>query len=146
MASIEKDPTFALAYAGLADSFSVSRAYGFLPPLETWPKAKAAAQKALDIDDSLGEAHASLGASHLFFDRDWRAAEKQFKQAILLSPGHATAHMLYAIYFNAIEQFDASIAAIKRAQQLDPLSLIIQETVDEQLYAARRYDEAIAEL
>ncbi len=142
--AIEIDPGYALAYAGVADTYNVTGMFGYLPPKETFPKAKEAARKALEIDPTLGEAHASLGFANTFFDWDWPAAEEEFKRAIELNPSYATAHEWYALYLMAIGRFDESIVEAERALELDPLSLIIRSIVGITYHFARRYDEAIA--
>jgi serine/threonine-protein kinase len=126
--AIEKDPNFALAYAGLADTYSLlcgPEAGGDLPPNEALPKAKAAALNALQIDESLAEPHVSLGHVKYYYDRDWAGAEREFKRAIELNPHYATAHQWYAIYLSVIGREAEAIAEVKRAQELDPLSLSI---------------------
>jgi len=117
--------------------------FGYSPPSETFPRAKAAAHRALGIDNSLGEAHASLGWVAACYDWDWPAAEREFKRAIELNPEYATAHEWYAVYLFAMGRFDESIAEALRARELDPLSLIINAVVGVTYYAARRYDESI---
>jgi serine/threonine-protein kinase len=143
--AIEKDPDYALAYTGLADSYIALPTYSFsfFPPKEAFPKAKGAALRALEIDDTLGEAYASLALIKLDYDWDWAGAEKQFKQAIELNPGYATAHHWYAIYLLYMARFDEAIREIKTAQELDPLSLVINRVVGRVFYFARQYDQAI---
>jgi len=143
--AIEKDPDYALAYTGLADSYIALPTYSFsfFPPKEAFPKAKGAALRALEIDDTLGEAYASLALIKLDYDWDWAGAEKQFKQAIELNPGYATAHHWYAIYLMYMARFDEAIREIKTAQELDPLSLVINRVVGRVFYFARQYDQAI---
>jgi len=142
--AIEKDPGYALAYVGVADTYNISGLFSYLPPKETFPKAKEAARKALEIDATLGEAHASLGFANTFFDWDWPAAEKEFKRAIELNPNYAMAHEWYALCLMVRERFDESIEEAERALELDPLSLIIKCVVGIAYHFARRYDESIA--
>jgi TolB-like protein/Tfp pilus assembly protein PilF len=144
--AIEEDPQYALAYAGLADSYIILGAFGVavLPPSEAVPKAKEAAVKALELDDTLAEAHALLGFSLADYDWNWAGAEKEFKRAIALNPNYATAHHWYGFgYLVPIGRLDEALAEVKRAQELDPLSLIINTNVGSLLYLARQYDQAI---
>jgi TolB-like protein/DNA-binding winged helix-turn-helix (wHTH) protein/Tfp pilus assembly protein PilF len=133
--AIRLDPNYALAYAGLADSYT----FGADPS-----EAKTAAEKALSVDEQLAEAHASLGNINLFHDYDWRSAESEFRRSIELNPNYPTAHHWYAYYLAAMGRFEAAIEEIKSARDLDPLSLAINADVGQILYLGRRYDEAIA--
>jgi serine/threonine-protein kinase len=143
--AIQKDPGYALAYAGLADSYTLLANYGALPPKEAFQKAQGAALKALDIDEELAEAHTSL--AHIFVRQwEWSKAEKEFRRAIQLKPGYSTAHHWYANYLLISGKLNEAISEITRAAELDPLSLIINEAVALHLYVARRYDEAIGQL
>jgi len=139
--AIEKDPSFALAYAGLADSYIVPA--NPLPPREKMPKAKAAAMKALDLDDTLAEAHTSLARVLAAYDWDWPGAEKEYKRAIELNPRYAIAHEWYGGYLEVTGHHNEAIAERKRAQELDPLSLIINFELGLAFYYARDYDQAI---
>ena len=141
--AINKDPLYALAYSGIADCYNLLGLYGSLPPKKAYPKAKAAAEKAVETDNKLAEAHASLGFIGMFFDWDWAGAEKEFRQAFDLNPDYATAHEWYALYLAIIGRFDEALAEVRRAQELDPLSIIISAIVGLIFYLARRYDEAI---
>jgi TolB-like protein/DNA-binding winged helix-turn-helix (wHTH) protein/Tfp pilus assembly protein PilF len=142
--AIDKDPNYALAYAGLTDSYSLlGSSTGGLSPKETFSKAKAAAAKALAIDDTLSEAHAALALVHLRYDWDWSATEREIKRAIALNPNYATTYHWYADYLVVMGRLDEAIAQIKRAQELDPLSLIINTVLGLRLYHARQYDQAI---
>jgi len=143
--AIEKDPGYALAYAGLADSYGTVATWNVTAPKEAYPRAKAAAFKALEIDEALAEAHASLGAVREEYDWDWLGAEKEFKRAIELNPSYATAHQWYAECLSVMGRHDEAIAEAKRAQELDPLSLIINAVEGRLFFYARRYDEAIAQ-
>ena len=140
--AIELDPNFALAYVGLAD------AYNFFPldRDEKAPRVRAALEKALALDDSLAEAHATLGNLSLFDDWDWPEAERRFRRAIELDPKYPTAHHWYAYYLAAMGRLDEALAEIRRAQELDPLSLIINTDLGQILHFARRDDEAIEQL
>jgi TolB-like protein/Flp pilus assembly protein TadD len=145
--AIDKDPKYALAYAGLADSYALLSAYGAGSPQESFPSAKTAAQKALELDDTLAEAHTSLGQILLSYDLDLAGSTKEFERAIALNPNYATAHHWYGSGPPlAVGEFDRAIAELRRAQQLDPLSLIINADLGFGLIVARRYDEAIAQL
>jgi TolB-like protein/Tfp pilus assembly protein PilF len=138
--AIEKDPTYALAYVGLADSFIV------VPNLqrrEVFPKAKAAALKALEIDESLGEAHAALANIGFYYEWNWANAEREYKRAIELSPNYATAHHWYGESLAALGRFDESFTEYNRALELDPLSLAISTDLGMAYYYARQYDRAI---
>ena len=144
--AIEKDPGYALAYTGLADCYNLLSLYSELPPREAMPKAKAAALQALEIDDSLAEAHNSLAYAKLYYDWDWNGAEGEFRRALALNPNYAIAHHWYHEYLAAMGRFEESQAQILRAQELDPLSLMISADVGWGLYFARRYDEALEQL
>ncbi len=141
--AIEKDPTYAPAYAGLADSFQTLGTYAFLPPLEAYPLAQAAARKALELDNTLGEAHAALAATKLF-GLELVGAEEGFRRAIALNPNYANAHHWYAHYLAAVGRHEEALSEIQTARRLDPLSPILNANVGWFYYLARRYDEAIA--
>jgi serine/threonine protein kinase/Tfp pilus assembly protein PilF len=142
--AIDKDPDYALAHVGVADTYNITGMFGYLPPKEAFPKAKEAATKALEIDGTLGEAHASLGFARTFYDWDWSAAENEFMRAIELSPNYATAHEWYGIYLSAMGRSDEGIAEAEKARDLDPLSLIVNAVVGLLYYFAGRYEESIA--
>lgn len=146
--AIGKDPNSALAYSGLADAYALrgSFLYTDLPPTEAMPKGRAAALKALQMDDARSESHASLAYIELIYDWDWAKSEQDFKQAIQLNPNYAQAHHWYAIYLASRGRHEESIAEIKKSQELDPLSLINNTNVGWMLYYARRYDEAAEQL
>ena len=143
--AIENDPTYARAYAGLADSYALMGdwQYGVLAPKEALPRAEAAAIKALELDSTLGEAHTSLAFTLDGFDWDWGSAEREFKRALELNPGYATAHHWYAWHLALVGRNAEAIAEMKRAQNLDPLSLIISADLAELLVIAHSYDESI---
>jgi tetratricopeptide (TPR) repeat protein len=142
--AVDKDPSYALAYSGLADSHNMLGDYSYVAPGEAFPRALALAAKALELDDTLAEAHSSLAFAKLFYDQDWAGAEHHFKRAIELNPNYAPAHQWYAInYLLPLKRLDQSFTEVKRAQQLDPLSLIINASVGWQYYQARQYDQAI---
>jgi TolB-like protein/DNA-binding winged helix-turn-helix (wHTH) protein/Tfp pilus assembly protein PilF len=143
--AIAKDPSYAPAYAGLADAYALLGSIGsdVLPPNEVMPKAKKAALEAVRLDDNLAEGHTSLAYVKLSYDWDLTAAEREFKRAINLNPGYATAHHWYAHYFLASSQPEKALAEVRRAVVLDPLSLSINVGLGWCLYHAHRYDEAI---
>ncbi len=141
--AIEKDPNYALAYAGLADSYVQLVYFGGVPPKESFPRAKAAALKALELDDRLAEAHAALGRVLLQYDWDGLGAERQLQRARELNPNYAQAYVLNAMHLANLGRLDEAIAAIKRAGELDPLSLNINTNVGVFFYFARQYDQAI---
>jgi len=141
--AIEKDPTYALAYSGLADCYSLLSEYGYVAPKESYPRAKQAAQKALEIDDTLAEAHASLAWIKTFYDWDWSGGEKEFQRAIELNPAYAIAHFWHALALMSTGRSEEAIAEQKRALQLDPLSLIINRVLSVDFYYVRHYDQAI---
>jgi len=143
--AIQKDPTYALAYAGLADGYAGLGNYNILPTKEAYLKSRAAAKKALEIDDQLGEAHISLAWIHMYY-WEWPEAEDEFRRGIELNPGYATAYHWYANYLAVVGKQDQALSSIQKALELDPLSLIINETAGLHLYLARRYDEAIEQL
>jgi serine/threonine protein kinase/Flp pilus assembly protein TadD len=138
------DPNYALAYAGLAEAYGfLASSTGGQPPREAYPKAKAAATKALELDEALGEAHCTLGFFRLLYDWDLAAAEEEFGRAIELSPNFANAWDGYGFYFKATSQSEASIRACQRAQELEPLSLFITLSLAWAYYFARQYDRAM---
>jgi len=143
--AIEQDPKYAQAYAGLADSYDLlgDWEYGVLAPSEAYPKAKAAAIKALELDNTLSEAHTSLAFSLDVFEWDWKSAEKEFGRAIELNPGYATAHHWYAWHLSEMGLNNEAIAEMRKAEHLDPLSLIISADMAEILLVAHLNDEAI---
>ena len=144
--AIEKDPNYALAYSGLAQTYVLFPFYGIASPKASMPQAKAAALRALEIDDSLAEAHAALGKYLLFFEFDRAGGEKELRRAIELNPNYATAHHWLGLdLLTVLKRFDEAIPEMKRAEELDPLSPVISADVGLALVYARRYDEAIAQ-
>ena len=144
--AIEKDPGYALAYTGLADSYILLTEYNLLPPKNAFPKAKAAVMKALEIEETLAEARTSLASIKTLNDWDWIGAKREFKLAIEFNPGYATAHQWYAEYLTMTGQYAEAISECKRAQELDPLSLVIGVTAAVTLLCGtRRYDRVIEE-
>ena len=145
--AIGKDPNYALAYAGLADAYGLLSGFGAASPKDSLPQAKAAAKKALELDNTLGEAHASLAQALFAYDFNFAEANREFRRAIELSPNYATAHQWYGQGGLApLGQFEDAIAEMKRALELDPLSVIINADLGSVLCSARHYDEAIEQL
>lgn len=141
--AIDHEPTYALAYVGLADCYNMLNNYDLLPPRDSAPKAKAAATKALELDSTLAEAHASLAFALMHYDWDWSGAEREFQRAVELNPSYAEAHHWYGLYLTAMGRFDQAMTEMKRAQELDPLSLIINTNMGWVFYFQRQYDQAI---
>ena len=145
-AAIGKDPKYAAAYAGLADAFTLLSLWGG-DPADTMPQAKAAARKAIELDETLPEAHNSLGLVLALHDFDFAQSQKEFERAIELNPNYATAHHQFGnVNLSMIGEFDRAIAEGNRAVELDPLSLIINADLGQDFMLARRYDEAIEQL
>jgi TolB-like protein/DNA-binding winged helix-turn-helix (wHTH) protein len=144
--AVQIDPNWALAYAGLAGSYVSANYLDALPPQEVWPKAKAAAQKALQLDPDLSEAHVALGEVLENFDFDYPAAEREFRRAIELSPSNSGAHQSYADFLASLGRANEAISEIKLAQQLDPISFWVSRDVGRIFYEARLYDQALAAL
>ena len=143
--AIKTDPAYAEAYSGLADAYAVSGdlKYGVLSPQDAFPKARAAATKALALDDTLGEAHASLAFALDLYGWDWDAAETEYRQAIKLNPGYATAHQWYSWHLIMMGRNNDAMFELRKAQGLDPLSLIISADIADALCVAHLYDEAV---
>ncbi|MGA9527166.1 MAG: winged helix-turn-helix domain-containing protein [Terriglobales bacterium] len=141
--AIDKDPNYGSAYAGLADTFSLMSTWYLGPQNELMPKARVAAVRALELDEHLAEAHASLALIKEDYDYDWPGSEKEFRRAIELDPQYATAHQWYAEFLGWQGRFDEAFAESKLARQLDPLSSIIASDYASILYESRQYDNAI---
>ena len=144
--AIDKDPVYAQAYTGLADSYNLEAFYDYRTPAEGYPLARSAAMKALEIDDSLAEGHASLAFIKVNYDWDWDSAQPDFKRAIELNPNYPTAHQWYGMSLLAQGRFDSGATELKKAQALDPLSLQIKRNIGKLFLFQHRYDEAIEEL
>jgi tetratricopeptide (TPR) repeat protein len=144
--AIEQDPLYALAYTGLADCYSLLSMHGVLRPREAFPRAKAAATRALEIDDQLAEAHASLAYANLCYEWDWTAAERGFKRSIELSPNYATAHHWYHEYLVLRGRIAEATDEINKAHQLDPLSPAINAALVLPLLNSGQYDLGVAAL
>jgi len=144
--AVQKDPRYALAYAGLADTYSLLGNSGYVPPPEAWPKAETAAKQALAIDGTLAEAHTSLGLVKEHFEWDWPGADQQFQRAIELNANSANAHHWYGDYLANMGKSDQGLRETRKALESDPLSLVINATVGRQLYLSRQYDPAVEQL
>jgi eukaryotic-like serine/threonine-protein kinase len=144
--AIEIDPNYALAYGGLGDAYYILGNNGLWPPEKAYPQAKAAVLKALEIDDKLAEAHATLGSIMSDYEWDFAGSEKEFKLAIELNPGYATAHQFYGYHLSDLGRHEEAIKEIRIARSLDPLSPRISANVGLFLYYARRYGQAVEEL
>jgi TolB-like protein/DNA-binding winged helix-turn-helix (wHTH) protein/tetratricopeptide (TPR) repeat protein len=141
--AISSDPEFAAAYSGLADAYSILGAYGALSPKDAFLPSKAAAGKALEIDDTLAEAHTSLAWASFLFDWNWSVAEKEFERAIELNPNYATAHFWRGVYMTSVGRISEALLEMHRAQELDPLALPIVAIGGWIFCLARQYDQAI---
>jgi serine/threonine-protein kinase len=141
--AIAMDPNYAQAYAGIADAYIVATDW-YLPNREAMPKAKAAATRALEIDDTLAEGHVSLGTVRVFYDWNWSETDKEYRRAIKLNPNYADAHQWYSFYLGVVRgQYSEALAEAKQALQLDPLSLNANQVLADALFTARQYDQAI---
>jgi eukaryotic-like serine/threonine-protein kinase len=144
--AIEKDPGYALAHAGVADSYVLLGWNGYLQPIDAFPKGKMAAMKALRLDADLGEAHAPLAAVLWLHDWQWKEAQSEFIRSLELNPSYATANHWYAEFLMTMGWHEDAVARMKKSQELDPLSLIISVAIGWAFYMARRYDDALAQL
>ena len=144
--AVEKDPGYALAYTGLADSYVLLGWNSYLPPKDAFPKGKMAAMRALRLDPNLGEAHTPLAAVLWLHDWQWQEAQREFERSLELNPAHPTASHWYAEYLMTMGRHVEAIARIKNSQELDPLSLIISVAIGRDFYMARRYDDALEQL
>ncbi len=141
--AIERDPTYALAYAGIADCFNLLGWYCVISSKEAFPSAKSAAERALEIDEDLSEALTSLAFATMLYDWRWEEAEREFKRAIELNPGYATAHHWYAEYLASMGRMDEAMMEAKRALEFDPLSVVMRALSGLALYFSLQYDEAV---
>jgi serine/threonine protein kinase/Flp pilus assembly protein TadD len=144
--AIEKDPGYALAHVGIADTFGSLGLFSFMPPHQAYSRAKAAAKKALEIDPELAEAYASLGWIAMWHDWDWPAAERQFLKAIQMKPENDNAHIWYGLCLTIVGRFDESIREMQKARELAPLEPVNPTLLGWALYMARRFDESIGVL
>ena len=141
--AIAVDPAFALAYAGLGDTYGASATNGWISPREGYPKGKAAVRRALEIDDTLAEAHTTAGALAMFYDLDWAAAEREYRRAIELNPNYPITYEVYGYLQLATGRLDEGIRTTRRSIEVDPLSVTLADDVANGYYLTRRYDEAI---
>jgi Tfp pilus assembly protein PilF len=141
--AITKDPGYAPPYAGIADAAVALTDY-YVSPSETHGRGRRSAQRAIELDDSLAEAHTSLATIHMMFDWDWMAAEREYRRALQLRPSYADAHSWYAYYLAAMGRFDEAIEQVRAAETLDPLSVATHLNASWVYYLARKEDEAIA--
>jgi len=144
--AVEKDSSFALAYTGVAESYVLLGWNSYLPPKDAFPKGKAAAMAALQLDPGLGEAHTPLAAALWLYDWEWQDAQTEFKRSLELNPSYPTANHWHAEYVMTMGRQVEAIAKMKKSQELDPLSLIINVAIGWASYMARRYDEAVEQL
>ncbi len=144
--AVQKDAMYAPAYVGIADCYNQLAHWGYLAAKEAYPAAREATEKALSIDNSLAEAHASLGWITLWHDWNWSAAEVEFRCALDLNPNYAMAHEWYALYLAVMERIDEAILEVKKAVELDPLSLVANSVLGLGYYWGRRYDQAVEQL
>jgi eukaryotic-like serine/threonine-protein kinase len=143
--AIEKDPNYARAWVGLADAHNLLGTYAVLPAMDTFPRARTAATRALELDPTLGEAHASLGWMKSQFEWDWAGTEREYRRAIELNPEYGTAYHWYAWYLATVGRHAEAVQSIRRARDLEPASPVIHSRVGLFLYFARRFDEAVEE-
>ncbi|HTS61646.1 MAG TPA: winged helix-turn-helix domain-containing protein [Candidatus Acidoferrales bacterium] len=144
--AIDTEPLYAPAYAGLADSYSLLANYAVMPPREAFPRANAAARKALELDPSSAEAHTALAFVKHHYDWDWQGAEAEFRRSLELNPSSPVTHLRYSEFLSTAGRHDEAIKEVRQAHDLAPLSLVISSNIGRVLYNARRYDEAIDEL
>jgi serine/threonine protein kinase/Tfp pilus assembly protein PilF len=144
--AIEKDPSYALAYHGLADAYNILGFYTYVSPKESFPLAKAAAEKALEIDDSLGEAYSSLAYALHYYYWDWEGSERNYRKSIELKDRYFTAHHFYANYLVSMSRFEEGVREFNRAQDLDPFALIASAGKGWLYNQWRKYDDAVAQL
>jgi eukaryotic-like serine/threonine-protein kinase len=141
--AVEADPSYALGYTGLARYYAIVGDEGLLPPKDAWAKQRAANRRALELDPTLADVYLGLAAASLLYDWDWPEAEKQFKRSLEMNPSGAGTHREYAVYLRTMRRVDEAIAEVRRAQDLDPLSVSISASLGWNYYFAHRYDEAI---
>jgi TolB-like protein/Tfp pilus assembly protein PilF len=144
--AIAIDPSYAAAYAGLADSYNALGYGSHLAPQQTFPKGREAAMKALQLDSTLAEPHASLGFYNFYYGWDWEAAEQEFRTAIALNPNYALAYDWYAYYLTAMQRYDEAIVMLQKAIELDPLSDPIRTDLGFSLYYSGNYEQAVEKL
>lgn len=145
-ASLREDPNFALAYSGLSDTYSLLGGFGYLPSGEAYIRAKADALRAIEIDDSLSEAHCSLATALYRLDWDWAGADAEFQKAIQIQPSNVIAHHWYGVFLSMVGRFEEGFSELQIARELDPLAVLIHWTTGYTLFYARRYEEALQQL
>jgi tetratricopeptide (TPR) repeat protein len=143
---VEKDPSYAKAYAGLADTYNFLGESGYMAPHQVWQNAKSAAMQAVKLDDSLPEAHISLALVRESYDWDWQGAESEFRRAVQLNSNSASAHQWYGDFLTRMGRFDEARMELKKAQDLDPLSLLTNTSLGRLLYFTRQFDAAALQL
>lgn len=143
--AIARDPNYALAYSGIADAYASSAVNNWLPAHEAFPKAREAAKKALALDHTLAEVHATSGAISMFYDFDWNTAEREFQQAIELNPNYPESYEVYSYLLSCTGRLDQGIELAKRGLALDPLSIALSDDLGGAYYWARRFDESIGQ-
>ncbi len=144
--AIEKDPVYALAYVGLCDAYGASSTNGWIPSYEGYPKAMAAARKALELDENLAEAHTSYGALNMFYNLDWSTAEREYQRAIELNPNYPLSYELYSYLLTAMRRPDDAVNMAKRGLETDPLSVVLSDDISSAYYFGGRYDESISQI
>jgi serine/threonine protein kinase/tetratricopeptide (TPR) repeat protein len=144
--AVEKDPNYAQAYAGLADTYSFLGESGYMAPQQVWQNAKSAATQAVRLDDTLPEAHISLALVRESYDWDWAGAESEFKRAVAINPNSASGHLWYGDFLTRMGRFDEARMELKKAQELDPLSLLTNTSLGRLRYFTRQYDSAVQQL
>jgi len=144
--ALEKDPRYAPAYVGVAEYYSILPFYTDSMPDEVFPKARAAVAKALELDDALARAHAAQAYIKTYYDWDWRTGEEEFRRALALDPNDAATHHMFSRFLASLGRIDEALAEVKRARELDPMSLLVRANVGVIYYFGRRYDQAIEEL
>jgi tetratricopeptide (TPR) repeat protein len=143
--AIAKDSNYAAAYAGLADAYNRIGGFNAGPPRDSFPKARDAALKAIELDNTLAEAHTELGTVKLFYDWDWPNAEHEYKRAIQLNPGDSDAHYMYSLYLSVMQRADEAVSEAQTARELDPLSIEKQMGIGDAYFNGRKFDDALSQ-
>jgi Tfp pilus assembly protein PilF len=145
--TIDADPQYALAWAGLADAYNIAPGYGITNPRESYVKGREAAERAVSLDDSLADGHSALASNLVSLDRNWQGSEREFLRALALNPGNANTHYFYGLFCLAPQgRFDEAITEIQKALELDPLSLIIGKNLGRAYLFKRDFDLAIKQI
>jgi tetratricopeptide (TPR) repeat protein len=144
-AALARDPDFALPYTGIADSWAMLGFdyFGGVPAAEGMPRAQSAARRALELDETLAEAHSPLGVTSMLYDRDWTEAERRFCRALELKPDYVPALLWYSLFLSVMSRHDESLALIRRAAEIEPLAMIVHQGVARSLHYAGRDEEAV---